>query len=219
MLDQDTRENNLNNVVNANKSVNAKNSVNIQNPVNTLLQAVLSLPPKGRIEFLNKGWGEAQQAWAEFATEFGSMAVVVQGDHLQYVGLGNVGAEQISCVARTMPAAPKTVLRVLRWAIQLCEQREPLPVALGGTDFQQSVWQALSMVPPGRTCTYQGLAAAIGREGSARAVGSALGANALALFLPCHRVVRADGGLGGLGWGLPLKRRLLAYERGERLTV
>lgn len=83
-----------------------------------------------------------------------------------------------------------------------------------GSAFQQQVWQALQQIPRGEVRTYGEIAKAIGASSkAARAVGAACGANPIALFIPCHRVVRSDGGLGGFAWGLPLKQHLLAVER------
>jgi len=96
-------------------------------------------------------------------------------------------------------------------------------LALGGTSFQRAVWQALVAIPRGQTRTYGELAAAIGRAGSARAVGRAVGANPLALLLPCHRVVtKTAAHPGGYAWGLPRKRALLDAEQApmhERLPA
>ena len=85
-----------------------------------------------------------------------------------------------------------------------------------GTPFRRRVWSALARVPYGETWSYGGLAreAGLGR-GAARAVGAANGANPVAIVLPCHRVIGADGRLVGYGGGLDRKARLLAHERGE----
>lgn len=83
-----------------------------------------------------------------------------------------------------------------------------------GTPFQTRVWRALQAIPRGETRSYARLAAGIGAPpAAARAVGGACAANPVALAIPCHRAVRADGALGGYRWGLPRKRRLLAIER------
>jgi AraC family transcriptional regulator of adaptative response/methylated-DNA-[protein]-cysteine methyltransferase len=84
---------------------------------------------------------------------------------------------------------------------------------VAGTPFQERVWTALSRIPPGRTWAYRELAAAAGVPRAARAVGGAVGANPVALFLPCHRVVRADGSMGGYHWGGGVKAALLRWER------
>lgn len=88
-----------------------------------------------------------------------------------------------------------------------------LPLALRGTPFQVSVWEALCRIPFGRTSTYRQVAAAIGRAPvAARAVGGAVGGNPLPVVVPCHRVIGSDGTLTGFGGGLPAKRWLLAHE-------
>lgn len=83
-----------------------------------------------------------------------------------------------------------------------------------GTDFQQSVWQALIEIPFGEVITYKELAARVSRPKAARAVGSANGANPLPIIIPCHRVV-ATQGLGGYAYGLEMKKELLALEQLE----
>jgi len=87
-----------------------------------------------------------------------------------------------------------------------------LPLAPAGTAFQRQVWAALATIPWGQTRSYGELAAAIGRPGSARAVGAANGRNPLPIVVPCHRVIGADGSLTGFGGGLPAKRHLLQLE-------
>ncbi len=87
------------------------------------------------------------------------------------------------------------------------------PVALAGTPFQQRVWEALRQIPAGCPCSYHDLAARIGQPSAARAVGRANGANRLAVVIPCHRVIAADGTLGGYGGGTARKQWLLDHER------
>jgi len=87
-----------------------------------------------------------------------------------------------------------------------------LPLDLRGSDFMQEVWQALRDIPAGTTASYGEVARRIGAPASARAVARACAANPLAVAVPCHRVVRADGGLSGYRWGVERKRELLARE-------
>ena len=82
-----------------------------------------------------------------------------------------------------------------------------------GTEFQMRVWSALREVPAGETASYREIATAIGQPAAVRAVGSANGANQIAIVIPCHRVIRSDGTIGGYGGGLDRKRWLLAHER------
>jgi methylated-DNA-[protein]-cysteine S-methyltransferase len=87
-----------------------------------------------------------------------------------------------------------------------------------GSGFERAVWERLTRIPYGGTSTYGEVARAVGRPGGAQAVGLACGRNPLAIVVPCHRVVGADGGLVGFGGGLPRKRFLLDLEqRGARL--
>ena len=85
-------------------------------------------------------------------------------------------------------------------------------VALHGTEFQLQIWNALRLIPAGTTWTYSQLAARIGRPTAVRAAGAANGANPVSLFMPCHRVIAADGTLWGYGGGLPRKAWLLRHE-------
>lgn len=88
-----------------------------------------------------------------------------------------------------------------------------LPLSICGTPFQKRVWQALVEIPYGTTMGYGELARRIGAPGSARAVGGANGSNPLAIIVPCHRVIGADGSLTGYGGGEDRKRWLLEFER------
>lgn len=88
-----------------------------------------------------------------------------------------------------------------------------LPVDVAGTAFQQAVWAALRAIPVGETRTYSQVAAAVGRPAAVRAAGTACGDNSLAILIPCHRVLRTDGSLGGYAYGLDRKERLLEKER------
>lgn len=81
-----------------------------------------------------------------------------------------------------------------------------------GTPFQRAVWHALLEIPHGGTVSYADIARRVGRPRAARAVGQAVGSNRVPLLIPCHRVVGSNGGLGGFGGGLPMKRILLQQE-------
>lgn len=87
-----------------------------------------------------------------------------------------------------------------------------LPLDVRGTAFQQRVWQALQNIPAGTTMTYAGIAKRIGAPKAVRAVAGACAANVLAVAIPCHRVIRSDGGLSGYRWGVARKRALLKRE-------
>ncbi|MBU3807446.1 MAG: methylated-DNA--[protein]-cysteine S-methyltransferase [Candidatus Phocaeicola faecipullorum] len=83
---------------------------------------------------------------------------------------------------------------------------------LHGTDFQIQVWKALLEIPFGKTSTYSDIAIAIKNPHALRAVGTAIGRNPVAVIIPCHRVLRSDGGIGGYYWGIEKKKMLLEWE-------
>ena len=93
---------------------------------------------------------------------------------------------------------------------------QPLSLHVAGSNFQIAVWRLLLQIPPARLASYGQLAAALGKPAAARAVGSAVGANPVALLIPCHRVIQRSGALGGYRWGLTRKRALLAVEHAAR---
>jgi AraC family transcriptional regulator of adaptative response/methylated-DNA-[protein]-cysteine methyltransferase len=88
-----------------------------------------------------------------------------------------------------------------------------LPIDVAGTAFQEAVWRELRKIPLGETRSYADIAAAIGRPKAVRAVGTANGENHVSVLIPCHRVIRSDGTLGGYGGGLENKRKLLDAEQ------
>jgi AraC family transcriptional regulator, regulatory protein of adaptative response / methylated-DNA-[protein]-cysteine methyltransferase len=98
----------------------------------------------------------------------------------------------------------------LGWSDRQAPDMPPLDVA--ATAFQWRVWEALTRIPAGTTKSYGELAAELGKPGAARAIGQACGSNRLALLVPCHRIVREDGTLGGWRWGVERKRALLVQE-------
>jgi AraC family transcriptional regulator of adaptative response/methylated-DNA-[protein]-cysteine methyltransferase len=87
-----------------------------------------------------------------------------------------------------------------------------LPIDVAGTAFQEAVWRELRKIPAGETRSYADIAAAIGAPKAVRAVGSANGDNHVCVLIPCHRVIRSDGTLGGYGGGIERKKKLLAAE-------
>ena len=91
----------------------------------------------------------------------------------------------------------------------------PLGLLVRGTNFQVKVWRALLQIPAGSVATYEDIATAIGAPSAVRAVGTAIGRNPVAFLIPCHRVIRTTGALGGYRWGLPRKRAMLAWESGR----
>ena len=107
--------------------------------------------------------------------------------------------------------------RVRAVADALAGKKAKVEVDLLGTAFQKKVWDALMRIPPGQTRSYAEIASQLGAPSAARAVAGACARNRIAVLVPCHRVVRGDGSVGGYRWGLPLKRRLLQRE-GARLA-
>ena len=91
----------------------------------------------------------------------------------------------------------------------------PLEILVRGTNFQVKVWRALLQIPVGTVASYEDIATAIGAPTAVRAVGTAIGHNPVAFLIPCHRVIRTTGALGGYRWGLPRKRAMLAWESGR----
>jgi AraC family transcriptional regulator of adaptative response/methylated-DNA-[protein]-cysteine methyltransferase len=92
----------------------------------------------------------------------------------------------------------------------------PLQLYLSGTNFQLKVWQALLYIPAGQLTTYGQIAGALGQPTAGRAVGSAVGDNPIAYLIPCHRVIRQDGELGGYRYGLARKQAILGWEQAHR---
>ena len=93
------------------------------------------------------------------------------------------------------------------------QKRERPTIHPIGTEFQQAVWNALQEIPIGDTTTYAKIADTINRPKAVRAVGTAIGANPIAFLIPCHRVIRTDGGLGGYRWGLEIKKMMLEWVK------
>lgn len=110
-------------------------------------------------------------------------------------------------------AAFRGQLAELAGAVENAGDVSHFPLDVQGTPFQEACWQALRVIPRGQIRNYAQLAASVGKPGAVRAAGSANGANPVALLVPCHRVIRSDGTLGGYAYGLDIKRALLERER------
>ena len=107
----------------------------------------------------------------------------------------------------------EALLRQVVAAVETPGDHSHIPLDVKGTAFQEAVWQALRKIPAGETRSYAQIAADVGKPGAVRAAGSANGANNVAVLIPCHRVIRSDGSLGGYAYGLEIKQRLLDKER------
>jgi AraC family transcriptional regulator of adaptative response/methylated-DNA-[protein]-cysteine methyltransferase len=137
--------------------------------------------------------------------------------------LGDTAAELEASLRQEYPAASvESGDGILReYAEQIVSQirggdPRSLPLDITGTDFQRQVWEALRRIPLGQTRSYQAIAAELGRPSAVRAVAQACAQNRLAVVIPCHRVIRQSGELGGYRWGLERKQSLLDRERGAR---
>lgn len=178
----------------------------------------LGMTPGG---YLSGGSGE-QIVWSIGASALGDVMVAATARGVCAVRIGEAGALERE-LEREFPAAERIRDdRAMAMAMAVAGDlaggrpaRQELPLDLRGTTFQMEVWEALRRIPAGRTRTYAELAGDIGRARAHRAAAGACGANPVALLVPCHRIVRADGGLGGYRWGTDRKRALLEAETGE----
>ncbi|MFQ3615584.1 MAG: methylated-DNA--[protein]-cysteine S-methyltransferase [Cyanobacteriota bacterium] len=115
----------------------------------------------------------------------------------------------------TLRYAPDVTAPVGDRLLNPLENPKPISLWVKGTNFQIQVWRSLLQLPPGSLATYRQIAQRIGRPTASRAVGNAIGSNPVALLIPCHRVIRESGELGGYRWGLPRKSALLGWEAGR----
>ena len=154
--------------------------------------------------------------WAVVSTSLGQMLVAATGKGICRLSFDE-GEEALADrfpKAEIRPA-DATTQALIEGAVQAVENpsRMPdLPLDVAGTAFQEAVWQELRRIPVGETRSYADIAAAVGKPKAVRAAGSANGANNVAVLIPCHRVVRTDGSLGGYAYGLDRKRMLLEKE-------
>jgi AraC family transcriptional regulator of adaptative response/methylated-DNA-[protein]-cysteine methyltransferase len=156
--------------------------------------------------------------WAVARTTLGPMLVAATDKGVCRLSFGE-GREDL---ARRFPYAAlveggaefAALLAKVISAVEQPGDSHAIPLDVKGTAFQEAVWRQLARIPPGETRTYAQIAAAIGKPGAVRAAGSANGANNVAVLIPCHRVVRSDGSLGGYAWGEAIKAKLLERERG-----
>jgi len=166
----------------------------------------------GRGERIGYGLGDSR---------LGRILVAATGRGLCAILIGESDEELKADLEHRFPAAERrpagpdfdaTLQAVVDLVDGVDDRAASLALDLRGTLFQRRVWTALQQIPAGRTLTYGELARKLGKAGSARAVAQACGANPAAVLVPCHRIVAADGGLGGYRWGLERKRTLLNRE-------
>jgi len=161
--------------------------------------------------------------WSVVATALGSALVAATARGICMVELGEDSALLEGKLRAEFPQAQLQRVdagrdeflapRLQAVAARLGGQHGEVDIDLIGTAFQKKVWDALMRIPPGETRSYAQLAAQLGQPDAARAVASACAHNRVAIVVPCHRVIRGDGSLGGYRWGLPLKQQLLERER------
>lgn len=159
--------------------------------------------------------------WTVCASALGPALVAATERGICAVALGSDKAGLQAELESEFPAAQLNYVpdhhrfiagKVQQVAAALAGRTSEVPVELLGTAFQHNVWQALMKIPQGSTLSYAGLAASLGMPKAARAVARACASNKVAVLVPCHRIIRGDGSLGGYRWGLPLKEKILGQE-------
>jgi len=158
--------------------------------------------------------------YAVVPSPLGRLLVAATARGVCRVAMGDTAEGLILGLKREFPAAvierdPDKLARAVRAILRHLEGREPhldLPIDVRMTAFQQRVWKALRRIPAGETRSYQAVAKTVGNPKAFRAVARACATNPVALIVPCHRVVQADGSLGGYRWGVERKAALLKSE-------
>jgi AraC family transcriptional regulator of adaptative response/methylated-DNA-[protein]-cysteine methyltransferase len=175
---------------------------------------------KGRLGMAPSAWAKGGEGvtihWAVVETSIAPMLVAATGKGVCRLSFNEGGEELAERFPRATLAEggaefAALVARVVE-AVEAPGSGHDIPLDVQGTAFQEAVWRALRQIPPGETRSYAEIAAAAGKPKAARAAGSANGANYVAVLIPCHRVVRADGSLGGYAYGEDIKRALLGRE-------
>lgn len=176
----------------------------------------------GRLGMAPSAWirgGEGTRiAWAVVDTSFGPMLVAATERGICRLAFGEGKADLEACFPKADLVKGNKEFGVLLTkvisAVELPGSGSDISLDVRGTAFQEAVWNALRQIPPGQTRSYAEIAAAAGNPKAVRAAGSANGANPVAVLVPCHRVVRADGSIGGYAYGEEMKRELLRREGG-----
>lgn len=175
-----------------------------------------SLPAKAAPEKM----GGLEIAYAFVQTPLGPCLAGVNGSRICYLAFASGGSDpqMLADLSARWPGASLSGSQELLAAriADMFSPRDPahrtIRLLVRGTSFQVEVWRSLLRIPAGQTRSYIELAKEIGRPKAARAVGSAIAANPIAWLIPCHRVIRSNGQLGGYRWGSVLKKVCLAYE-------
>ncbi len=176
---------------------------------------------EGRLGMTPSAWRDGGRGatirWAVVVTSLGEMLVAATAKGVCRLSF----SEGREALERRFPNAElneggadfAALVREVVAAVEAPGEFAQIPLDVQGTAFQEAVWRELQRIPKGETRSYAQIAAAVGNPGAVRAAGSANGANNVAVLIPCHRVVRSDGTLGGYAYGLDIKRELLARER------
>ncbi len=159
--------------------------------------------------------------WAIAPTAVGPMLVAASDRGVCTIHLGATRAELLRLLREEFPNAKlredvRALARHVRAVVEILDGSRPasdLPLDIAGTAFQERAWKLLMAIPHGQTASYQEVARRMGNPRAFRAVARACATNRVPLVIPCHRVLRSDGSLGGYRYGLPLKKRLLEHER------
>lgn len=139
-----------------------------------------------------------------YSTSIGDISIRTLGEVLYTVDFGNV--QQVTALEPSSIIVGKVILAIEQGR----DYDESIHVL--GTKFQESVWRAIRKIPYGKTASYKEIAEHIGKPKSIRAVANACGANSIAVIIPCHRVIKANGDDSGYRWGVDIKRKLLDRE-------
>lgn len=158
--------------------------------------------------------------WARVETSLGPMLVAATDRGVCRLSFGEGPTELAVRFPRaTIAPGDESFAALCEQVVEAVERPSraaQIPLDVQGTAFQEAVWRQLHAIPPGETRSYGEIAAMLGKPGASRAVGQANGANPVAVLTPCHRVVAADGTLGGYAWGEAIKRELLRREASDR---
>jgi AraC family transcriptional regulator of adaptative response/methylated-DNA-[protein]-cysteine methyltransferase len=158
-------------------------------------------------------------------TSLGLVAMAATAKGICFVEFGDDRSGLLAKLASAFPSAAfqvasvtampelETWISALAGHLNTGADLRDLPVDIRGTDFEIMVWSALRAIPEGDILTYSQLAGRVGRPSAVRAVASACGRNRISVLIPCHRVLRGNGELGGYRWGLDRKQALLQTER------
>ena len=169
-----------------------------------------------------KGGKGAKIHYAVVQSTLGQLLVAATARGICFVCLGEDGDALVAALAAEFPAAEEIAENqeeigpALEVLLDYLEGKTPhldLPLDVQATAFQRRVWQELMAIPCGETRSYSQIAEALDLPRGQRAVGRACATNPVSLVIPCHRALRADGGLGGYRWGLPRKEALIAMEQ------